>query len=278
MTRSAPAASMTLTCRTSSSSSPAPAVDSPRRADLARRLGEVRERIAAAARVCGRSPSEVTLIAVTKGHPASDVALLAELGCLEIGENRAQEAAAKAADLAESAVAGRVRWHMIGQCQRRRAALVTQWADVVHSLDRPALLDSLAGAAERGGRQLDVLVQVALEPSDLPSGAAEPASGAAVTEGERGGAHPSQVPLLVEGVLARPSLRLRGVMAVLPLGLDPLPPLATLAAVSTRVRTMAPEATWISAGMSADLEPAIAMGATHVRIGSALLGGRPALG
>jgi pyridoxal phosphate enzyme (YggS family) len=225
-----------------------------RRAELAANLAAVRERMAAAARAAGRSPDELTLIAVTKTFPASYVRLLAELGVADVGENRAQEAAAKHADAGAPP-----RWHFIGTLQRNKAALVASFADVVHSVDRPELVTALDRARVA---PLDVLVQVSLDPVD--------SSGAP----GRGGARTADVVGLADLVAATAQLRLRGVMAVAPVGPDPAGAFARLAETAAQVRAAHPEALWISAGMSGDLEAAVAAGATHVRIGTALLGRR----
>jgi pyridoxal phosphate enzyme (YggS family) len=205
--------------------------------------------MANAARAAGRSPDELTLIAVTKTFPASDVRLLAELGVTDVGENRAQEAAAKHAEAGVPP-----RWHFVGTLQRNKAGLVASFADVVHSVDRAELVTALDRA---GATPLDVLMQVSLDD----------AAG-------RGGARAADVPALADLVAAADRLRLRGVMAVAPLGADPAAAFARLAETAARVRAAHPGATWISAGMSGDLEAAVAAGATHVRIGTALLGRR----
>jgi PLP dependent protein len=223
-----------------------------RREDLAANLAAVRKRMADAARAAGRSPDELTIIAVTKTFPASDVRLLAELGVTDVGENRAQEAAAKHAEVGTPP-----RWHFVGTLQRNKAALVASFADVVHSVDRAELVQALDRAAQGRERPLDILVQVSLD--DSP---------------DRGGAHVDEVPALAELVAGATGLKLRGVMAVAPLGGDPVPAFARLAETAARVRAAHPDATWISAGMSADMEAAVAAGATHVRIGTALLGRR----
>jgi len=221
-----------------------------RRDELAANLAAVRARMAAAARAAGRSPDELTLVAITKTFPAEDVALLADLGVADVGENRAQEAAAK-----HAAVPTPLRWHFVGTLQRNKAALVASFADVVHSVDRAELVTALDRAARA---RLDVLVQVSLD--DSPG---------------RGGAAVADVPALAARVAASEHLVLRGLMAVAPLGADPRPAFERLAAAAARLRADHPEATWISAGMSGDLEAAVAAGATHVRIGTALLGRRP---
>jgi pyridoxal phosphate enzyme (YggS family) len=235
-----------------------------RQAQVAQNLAAVRERIAAAALACGRDPSSVTLIAVTKTYPASDVAVLADLGVRDIGENRDQEAEPKAAAMEAAGV--EVRWHYIGQLQRNKARSVARYAYLVHSVDRLPLVDALDRArtelgAAGGVPPLDVLVQVSLE--DVPG---------------RGGVSVGEAPALADAVAATRGLRLAGVMAVAPLGVKPAPAFERLAAVAQRLTSQYPQATIISAGMSGDLEEAIAAGATHVRIGSALLGARSVLG
>jgi pyridoxal phosphate enzyme (YggS family) len=200
----------------------------------------------------------VTLIAVTKTYPADDVARLAALGVLDVGENRDQEAAAKAA-----ASPAHLRWHFIGQLQRNKARSVVSYASVVHSVDSLRLVDALVDAAVKAERQtpLGVLVQVSLDDDE-----------------HRGGAVTGVVEQMAESVAASPVLALKGVMAVAPLDWEPDEAFARLAAVSARLRVAFPGADWISAGMSDDLESAISHGSTHVRVGSALLGNRPPLG
>ena len=213
---------------------------SPRRDELAARLTAVRERISAACEAAGRKPEDVTLVAVTKTFPASDVRLLNGLGVTDFGENRDAEAAPKAAQCADL----RLSWHFIGQLQTNKAASVARYATFVHSVDRLRLVHALGAAARRADRAIECLIEVSLD--------ADPA---------RGGALASDVPGLAEALTAEDGLILAGVMAKL---LDS-------AAV---VRAVRPTATVISAGMSGDLEAAIAAGATHVRIGTALLGDR----
>ena len=233
------------------------APSSRRRDEIAHNLAEVRKRIGAACDDSGRDPSEVTLTVVTKFFPASDVRLLAELGVTDVGENRHQEAEAKAAECADLDL----RWHFIGGLQSNKAAAVAAYADVVESVDRAKLLKGLSKGAHLRGRPLDCLVQVSLDPPWAGEG--------------RAGAAPAEVPALAERIRDTEGLRLRGVMAVAPLGEDPAPAFARLAEVASEVRRVEPSATWVSAGMSADLEQAVSAGATHVRIGSAVLGRRP---
>jgi len=240
-----------------------------RAAELADRLAQVRARIAAACAAAGRDPGEITLIAVTKTFPASDIGLLAGLGVTDIGENRDQEARAKAAECAANG--WQVRWHFVGQLQVNKAASVARYADVVHSVDRPRLVTALGARSRAAGRQITSLVQVSLE--DAPSGAQLPG---ADEELHRGGAAPQDVPALARMIAAEGGLVLGGVMAVAPLGEPPAPAFRRLRQVADQVRSEYPDARGISAGMSADLDAAIAEGATHVRVGTALLGGRRA--
>lgn len=208
-------------------------------------------RLVAACAEAGRPRDDVLLVAVTKTRPASDVELLRDLGVLDVGENRDQEAREKAA-----AVPG-VRWHFVGGLQTNKARSVASYASVVHSVDRVPLVDALSAGAQRAARELDVLLQVSLDGD--PS---------------RGGALPGDLARLADAAAAAAGLRLAGVMAVAPLGADPASAFATLADVAERLRRSHSGATAISAGMSGDLEQAIAAGATHVRVGTALLGER----
>jgi PLP dependent protein len=228
-----------------------------RHAELAASLAAVEERIASACADAGRSRDEVTLVVVTKFFPASDVALLHELGVRHVGESRHQEAATKLEQCSQLDLT----WHFIGHLQTNKAAAVGGWAQVVQSVDRPKLLGGLARAAGEQGRHLDVLVQVSLDRD--------------TERGSRSGAPAGDAAGLARAVAEADHLRLRGVMAVAPLGGDPAEAFARLAQVAADVRRVDPAATWISAGMSGDLEAAIAAGATHVRVGSAVLGNRP---
>ena len=228
-----------------------------RRAELAASLAAVEQRIASACAAARRPRDEVTLVVVTKFFPASDVRLLHELGVRHVGESRHQEAAAKV----EECSGLDLTWHFIGHLQTNKAAAVGGWAHVVHSVDRPKLLNGLARAAGERDQLLDVLVQVSLDRD--------------AERGERSGVLPADAVPLAEAVAGADHLRLRGVMAVAPLEGDPTAAFADLAQVASDVRRVDPSATWISAGMSGDLEAAIAAGATHVRVGSAVLGNRP---
>jgi PLP dependent protein len=230
--------------------------DPGRREELALRLAEVRGRIAKACEAAGREASELTLVAVTKTRPASDVRLLSELGVTDIGENRDAEAAPKAAECADLGLEN-LTWHFIGQLQTNKCASVVRYASVVHSVDRHRLIGALGKAARRAGRVIECLVEVSLD--------GDPA---------RGGAVAGEVPALAEALAAEEGLVLGGVMAVAPLSMPPADAFARLRVSAAAVREVRPGATVISAGMSGDLEAAVEAGATHLRIGTALLGDR----
>jgi pyridoxal phosphate enzyme (YggS family) len=227
-----------------------------RREELAARLAEVRQRMAKACEAAGRDVSELTLIAVTKTRPASDVRLLSELGVKDIGENRDAEAAPKAAQCADLGLDD-LTWHFVGQLQTNKAASVVRYASVVHSVDRLRLIRALGKAARRAGRVVECLVEVSLD--------GDPA---------RGGAVAGEVPALAEALAGEEGLVLGGVMAIAPLSMPPADAFARLLVSAAAVRAVRPAATVISAGMSGDLEAAVEAGATHLRIGTALLGDR----
>ena len=227
-----------------------------RRDDIAAGLATVRARIETACREVDRDPDEVTLVVVTKFFPASDVRLLAELGVTDVGENRHQEAVTKVAECVDVPV----RWHYIGGLQSNKAAAVASYADVVESVDRPKLLNGLQRGAHDRGHRLDVLLQVSLDPTGTAG---------------RSGVEPSGLADLASRVAEHGSLQLRGLMAVAPLGEDPAAVFTRLAQIRADFLRDHPDATTLSAGMSADLEDAVRVGATHVRVGSAILGPRP---
>jgi len=232
---------MTTSTSPTSSSSP-----------LAERLAAVRAGIGDAARAAGRSPDELTTIVVTKFHPASLVRELASLGVRDVGENRHQEAQEKAAELADLDLA----WHFVGQLQSKKARQARRYASVIHSIDRFSLVDALR--SDEG--EIDAFVQLNL--TDDPG---------------RGGVADRDLEPLVEHVLTTPGLRLLGVMAVAPLDEEPARAFERVRASSERVRALAPAASAISAGMSQDYREAVAAGATHLRIGTAITGNRPTL-
>lgn len=225
---------------------------------LSSHLDTIRRRIVAACAVVGRDPAEVTVVAITKTWPAEDVRRLADLGLRDVGENRDQEASAKAAACADLDLV----WHFVGQLQRNKARSVVQYADVVESVDRLPLVDALQRAAERAGRRPGVCLQVDL---DLDP------------QADRGGARPEDLASLADAVEDAADLELLGVMAVAPLAMERARAFDRLAAIHDRLLTDHPAATMRSAGMSGDYEDAIVAGATHVRLGSALLGRRDPL-
>jgi len=227
-----------------------------RRAELAARLKAVRARIGDACAAAGRDPGGVTLVAVTKTFPASDVRLLTELGVWDVGENRDQEARPKAAECAD--LAPQLTWHFIGQLQTNKASSVARYARVVHAVDRLRLVRALGAAARRTGRVITCLVEVSLDQDEARGGVPEP-----------------EVIVIAGAVAAEEGLVLGGVMAMAPLGVPPAQAFAPLPRIARAVRAAHPGAVMVSAGMSGDLEEAIAAGATHVRVGTALLGGRP---
>jgi pyridoxal phosphate enzyme (YggS family) len=226
-----------------------------RRAELAASLAEVRERIARACSAAGRGADEVALVAVTKTYPASDVVLLSGLGVTDVGENRDQEAAPKAGEVrAEGATP---RWHFIGRLQRNKVRSVAGYADVVESVDSERLVTALDRAAAGRPAPIEALVQVSID-----------------GDPDRGGAAGDDIWRVADAVAEAPGLRLGGLMAVAPADWDPDRAFATLAGLAGRLVAAHPAATVVSAGMSGDLEAAIRHGATHVRIGTSLLGMR----
>jgi len=234
-----------------------------RRDEVSAGLTRVEERIAAACRAAGRSRGDVQLIVVTKNFPGSDIDLLCDLGVTDIGENRDQEASAKIAALPQE-VRQRLQVHFIGQLQSNKAHSLATYVDTVHSIDRDKLVIALDRAAAAAGRDIGALIQVSL--------------GTGLTVVGRGGIPLDGVAELANSVAAARHLRLRGLMAVAPLGVDPGEAFAQLGRVAQAIRAEHPEATWVSAGMSADLEAAVAHGATHLRVGSAILGSRLPVG
>ncbi|MGK4583773.1 YggS family pyridoxal phosphate-dependent enzyme [Kitasatospora sp. HPMI-4] len=241
---------------------------------LGANLEVVERRIAAACEAAGRPREDVTLIVVTKTYPAEDTALLAALGVTDVAENRDQDAAPKA----ETCVQLPLTWHFVGQLQTNKVRSVVRYADAVHSVDRLRLVESLSAAVLRAERPpLDCLVQVALD-KDVPAGGIAEQGGT----GHRAGVAPADVLALADRIADTPGLRMAGVMTVAPLA-GPLADrpdqaFARLAEIASTVRASHPAATMVSAGMSGDLEQAVAAGATHVRVGTAVLGVRTPLG
>ena len=216
--------------------------------ELSANLDSIRARIGAAVQGSGRSSDEVTLIVVTKTFPASDVQILYDLGVRDFGENRDQEASVKSLELPDDC-----RWHFQGQIQSNKLKSIAEWADVLHSIDdisHARKLNSLVS-------EKDIFVQVSLD--NLPN---------------RGGVVPNLLPDFLEEISALANLNLRGLMAVAPLGEEPARAFSRLKELSDQVVRVHPKAHEISAGMSNDFEAAVAQGATHIRIGSQILGVR----
>ncbi|MFF8482768.1 YggS family pyridoxal phosphate-dependent enzyme [Streptomyces antibioticus] len=236
-----------------------------RKDELATNLAKVEERIARACEAAGRPRDEVTLIVVTKTYPASDVRILADLGVRHVAENKDQDAAPKAAECSDLSL----QWHFVGQLQTNKVRSVVGYADFVQSVDRSRLVTALSKEAVRAGREIGCLVQVALDAGDE-------------ARGERGGVAPGGIAELADQVAGAPGLRLAGLMTVAPLTGEyagrQRAAFGRLMDLSTDLRRAHPAANMVSAGMSADLEEAVAAGATHVRVGTAVLGVRPRLG
>ncbi|MFE0925406.1 YggS family pyridoxal phosphate-dependent enzyme [Streptomyces mutabilis] len=236
-----------------------------RKSELAGNLARVEERIAAACAAAGRRRDEVTLIVVTKTYPAADVRILSDLGVRHVAENRDQDAAPKAAACSDLPLS----WHFVGQLQTNKVRSVVGYADVVQSVDRPKLVTALSKEAVRVGREVGCLIQVALDAGES-------------ARGERGGVSPAGIEELADLVAGAEGLRLDGLMTVAPLTGEyagrQQAAFERLMDLSTYVRRTHPAANMVSAGMSADLEQAVAAGATHVRVGTAVLGVRPRLG
>lgn len=237
-----------------------------RREQLRKNLSAVRERINEAAAAAGRS-DPVGLVVVTKFHPFSDLVHLAELGVTKVGENRLQEAQAKAAEWAEAVAADpalrRPALHMIGHIQSKKTGAVARIADMVESVDSVKVADGLSRGRvreidEHGAAPLPCLVQLSLDGDTA-----------------RGGVPLAQAEALADHVAAADGLELAGVMVVPPLHGEPAAHFARAAAVWAQIRAGHPEATTFSAGMSGDLEDAIAAGSTLVRVGTAIMGPRP---
>jgi PLP dependent protein len=225
--------------------------------ELGGRYQAIADRVAGAARESHRNREDITLVVVTKNHPHQLVLDLIELGSRDFGENRDQEASPKAkAIAAETAVD--FNWHFIGQLQTNKVKSVLEYADFLHSLDRSSLLDELQKRTAEREKPLKVFVQVNM--TDDP---------------ERGGVNPQDLMGFAERVLISPGLELVGLMGVGGLEVAPELEFERLAELSQKLQELAPSANRLSMGMSGDFEVAIAYGATHLRIGTAITGKRP---
>lgn len=232
---------------------------SNRLADIQSNLEKINSRIAQACSRSKRNISEITLIAVTKTYPASDVDLLKQLGIENVGENKDQEASGKISQVKE-----KFSWHFIGQLQSNKAKSVVTYAELVHSVDRLSLAKELQKSASAIAKKQKVLIQV-----DLDQSGPDPS---------RGGVWPADLAALAQFINQSENLELTGLMSVAPLGENPSKAFERLAQIRSDFLKNYPNAVILSAGMSEDLEAAIEHGATHLRIGSALLGERPKIG
>jgi pyridoxal phosphate enzyme (YggS family) len=219
---------------------------SDRKAEIARNLQEVKERINAAAKSVNRDPTEINLIVVTKTFPISDIEILRELGESNFGENRDQEAGPKAELISAT-------WHFQGQIQSNKIKSICQWADVVHSISNEKEILKFG----QSPRKHQVFLQVSLDGQE-----------------GRGGASPAELSQLADLVNESNNLDLLGLMAVAPLGIEPMKAFADLAQINQGFVGQYPNSKFLSAGMSGDFETAIKYGATHIRVGSSILGSR----
>ena len=219
---------------------------SNRREEITLNLQEVKERIKRAAQLVDRDPAEIELIVVTKTFPVSDIEILRELGEVNFGENRDQEAAPKAQTVAAT-------WHFQGQIQSNKIKSICQWADVIHSISSEKEVLKFA----QSPRKHQLFLQVSLDGQE-----------------GRGGASSAELARLADLVNASNNLELMGLMAVAPLGIDPENAFADLAQINQGFQGQFPNSKYLSAGMSGDFEAAIKFGATHIRVGSSILGSR----
>ena len=224
---------------------------------LTERYRSVNERIAASCIAAGRTVTDVELVVVTKNHSAELVAELYDLGHRQFGENRDQEAGPKAEALAAG---GRLdaNWHFVGQLQSNKVRTVLNYATCIHSIDRSSLVKELS--KQLGNRELEIEGFIELNLTEDPA---------------RGGVEPGNLGQLAESVMQIGRIKLLGVMAVAGLGVDPRIDFEKTLQASQELQKIAPEANQLSMGMSEDFELAIEMGATHIRVGSAITGPRP---
>lgn len=238
-----------------------------RRDELAAALSSARERVAAAERAAGRDAGDVTLLVVTKFFPAVDVDHLIDLGVREFGESREPEASRKIAQVRTERPGVEFAADMIGRVQRKKARSVSRWARRVHSVDSVELVDALAGATRRSlddgdrSERLGVLLQMSLD-----------------GDPDRGGLVEAGLRMAADRVAGHADdLWLDGLMVIAPLDVDPEDAMVRAATIRDRFVADHPDARELSAGMSGDLEQAIAHGSTCVRVGTAIMGARPIL-
>lgn len=225
--------------------------------DLAQRYREIVDRIDLAAKASNRSSADVTLVVVTKNHPHQLVLDLLALGARDFGENRDQEAAPKAKEIAKLTTEA-FRWHFVGQLQTNKVKTVLEYANFIHSLDRESLLTELQKRTDDRADALGVFIQVNL-----------------TEDPDRGGVRVPDLMGFAEKVVASQGLKLEGLMGVGGLQVAPEAEFEKLANLSVKLQKVAPGARGLSMGMSSDFEVAIGYGATHLRIGTAITGNRP---
>lgn len=211
----------------------------------------VKEKISAAAQAAGRSPSEITLIAVTKTFPVSDLEILYELGVRNFGENRDQEAAPKVGVLPAD-----ITWHFQGGIQSNKLKSISNWASVIHSVDKFKYAQMISQFSV--GKTKEIFIQVSLD--TLPQ--------------SREGVDPADLMQLAEQIMSLPNIQVKGLMAVAPLDQPTEQAFVRLQQIQQKFIQLYPAASSLSSGMSGDYELAISLGATHVRIGSSILGNR----
>lgn len=218
--------------------------------EIAAALANVEDRITKAATTAGRNRSELTLIAVTKTYPASDVQILADLGVTNFGENRSDEGSEKSQAIAAT-------WHFQGQVQGRKLKDIASWATYIHSIDSADHITKLSRICAEKEREISIFLQLSLDGAP-----------------DRGGVLADQLGQLADQVAADSNLHLAGLMCVPPVeyGFDRA--FGEIAKAHSAFKAGFPDAVGLSAGMSSDFEVAIAYGATHLRIGSEILGSR----
>jgi pyridoxal phosphate enzyme (YggS family) len=224
---------------------------STREIEIADALKAVEARVTAAARAAGRVRSDITLIAVTKTYPASDVEILRNLGVQNFGENRSEEGVAKSAQVSGT-------WHFQGQVQSRKLRDIAAWATFIHSLDSAEHIEKLSRIATELGDEISIFLQLSLD--GAPG---------------RGGVVASELRALADSVANLPQIKLVGLMCVPPVELEHERAFSEIAEIHQGFLTSFPTATFLSAGMSSDFEVAVSHGATHLRVGSQILGSRP---
>ncbi|CAB4537508.1 unannotated protein [freshwater metagenome] len=218
--------------------------------EIATALADVQERIAKSIAAAGRNESEVTLIAVTKTHPASDVEILRNLGIENFGENRSDEGLEKSELIPAT-------WHFQGQVQGRKLKDIARWATYIHSIDSSDHISKLSRICSENGRSISIFLQLSLDGAP-----------------DRGGVLAHELPELADQILADSNLQLAGMMCVPPVEYEFNRAFTEISKIHSGFKSRYPDAAGLSAGMSSDFEVAISYGATHLRIGSEILGSR----